>query len=256
MIDPDQLANWRRYTKLHTQLYPVPDRGAAHVPADRAAADAPPGAGATRATRAPPRADDEFLLGPDLLVAPVLDQGATERTAYLPGGRWIDLWRSATYREGSGGLALGGAVVFGGRRQVTVPAPLDGAAAVRARGRGAAAAAAARRHARRLRRPRPRPATPCATPATGCGCSPSRAASGSRASARGRSCARVESAGRWTLEVAGDRTPQLSDPGLAGDASRSVPALLGRASTGASCPPRRWSYDRRTRRARRPLRRP
>ena len=22
VLDPDQIANWRRYTKLHTQLYP------------------------------------------------------------------------------------------------------------------------------------------------------------------------------------------------------------------------------------------
>lgn len=36
--------------------------------------------------------DDEFLLGPDLLVAPVLDQGATERSVYLPAGHWYDYW--------------------------------------------------------------------------------------------------------------------------------------------------------------------
>ena len=151
----------RQLAPLHEAAHPalpVPDRGPAHVPEDGPAADAPPGAGATRATRAPPPPTISSCSVPDLLVAPVLDQGATERTAYLPGGRWVDLWRSATYREGSGGLALGGAVVFGGRRQVTVPAPINGATAVRARGLGAAAAAAPRRHARRLRRPRPRPA--------------------------------------------------------------------------------------------------
>jgi alpha-D-xyloside xylohydrolase len=37
--------------------------------------------------------DDEFLLGPDLLVAPVLHQGATSRPVYLPSGtRWREAW--------------------------------------------------------------------------------------------------------------------------------------------------------------------
>ena len=67
--------------------------------------------GAYRRTRAPARCatsrspipgdrravgrDDEFLFGPDLLAAPVLEPGATERALYLPRGRWVDLWRSA-----------------------------------------------------------------------------------------------------------------------------------------------------------------
>jgi alpha-glucosidase (family GH31 glycosyl hydrolase) len=124
VIDPDQIDNWRRYAKLHTQLYPYltaalkkyrrsglpPMRDLALVyPKDaRAAAQ-----------------DDEFLLGPDLLVAPVLEAGATQRPLYLPRGRWIDLWRSATYRQGSGGLALTGAKLLRGKRPVTVPAPLS-----------------------------------------------------------------------------------------------------------------------------------
>jgi alpha-glucosidase (family GH31 glycosyl hydrolase) len=35
---------------------------------------------------------DEFLFGPELLVAPILDQGARERSVYLPEGSWIDYW--------------------------------------------------------------------------------------------------------------------------------------------------------------------
>lgn len=35
--------------------------------------------------------DDQFLLGPDVLVAPVTEAGARERTVYLPAGaRWTD----------------------------------------------------------------------------------------------------------------------------------------------------------------------
>ena len=34
--------------------------------------------------------DSEFLLGDDILVAPVLDEGATSRDIYLPAGVWRD----------------------------------------------------------------------------------------------------------------------------------------------------------------------
>jgi alpha-D-xyloside xylohydrolase len=37
--------------------------------------------------------DDEFLFGRDLLVAPVLEQGAKQRRIYLPAGaQWTDAW--------------------------------------------------------------------------------------------------------------------------------------------------------------------
>ncbi|MDI5981083.1 glycoside hydrolase family 31 protein [Amycolatopsis magusensis] len=46
--------------------------------------------------------DDEFLLGPDLLVAPVLHAGATSRHVYLPSGaQWTDAW---TGEVSGGGL--------------------------------------------------------------------------------------------------------------------------------------------------------
>jgi alpha-glucosidase len=35
---------------------------------------------------------DEYLFGRDILVAPILDEGAAERTVYLPEGVWIDFW--------------------------------------------------------------------------------------------------------------------------------------------------------------------
>jgi alpha-glucosidase len=35
---------------------------------------------------------DEYLWGPDLLVAPVVEKGATSRRLYLPRGTWIDYW--------------------------------------------------------------------------------------------------------------------------------------------------------------------
>jgi alpha-D-xyloside xylohydrolase len=55
--------------------------------------------------------DDQFMLGPDLLVAPVLEQGARSRPVYLPSGaQWTDAWTGATVPSGA---------------EVTAEAPLD-----------------------------------------------------------------------------------------------------------------------------------
>ena len=46
-------------------------------------------------------ADDQFLLGPDILVAPVLEAGATRRHVYLPAGAaWRDAWTDARFEGG------------------------------------------------------------------------------------------------------------------------------------------------------------
>src|SRR5262249_9155568 len=50
-------------------------------------------------------AGDQFLLGADLLVAPILRQGATARSVYLPSGIWHDFWTGATHRGGCHVLA-------------------------------------------------------------------------------------------------------------------------------------------------------
>lgn len=122
--DPDQLANWRRWAKVRTQLYPylvgaeseyrfkglpIMRHLLLHWPNDPEAV----------------QRDDEYLFGADLLVAPVLAPGLTSRDAYLPAGDWIDLWRALAYDEVSGGLILGSAQVIGGGQTVTVPAPPD-----------------------------------------------------------------------------------------------------------------------------------
>jgi alpha-glucosidase len=43
--------------------------------------------------------DDQFLLGRDLLVAPVCEKGMTSRQVYLPEGLWYD-WHSGEALEG------------------------------------------------------------------------------------------------------------------------------------------------------------
>lgn len=44
--------------------------------------------------------DDEFLFGKDLLVAPVLREGVTERDIYLPEGAWFDYWTGKSFEGG------------------------------------------------------------------------------------------------------------------------------------------------------------
>jgi alpha-glucosidase len=55
--------------------------------------------------------DQEWLLGNDVLVAPVVTQGALTHAVYLPSGRWVDQQSGKTYE---------------GRRTVTVASPVGG----------------------------------------------------------------------------------------------------------------------------------
>ena len=45
--------------------------------------------------------DDQYLLGGDLLVAPILEAGKTSRSVYLPAGEWVD-WHSGDSIESRG----------------------------------------------------------------------------------------------------------------------------------------------------------
>ncbi len=45
--------------------------------------------------------DDEFMVGSDLLVAPVLRRDLTSRMVYLPNGVWIDYWTGKRMQGGS-----------------------------------------------------------------------------------------------------------------------------------------------------------
>ena len=48
------------------------------------------------------RVDDQFMLGPDLLVAPVLEKGARQRQVYFPDGTdWVDAWSGVTLSGGT-----------------------------------------------------------------------------------------------------------------------------------------------------------
>jgi alpha-glucosidase (family GH31 glycosyl hydrolase) len=122
--DPGIVRHWRRWAKLRTQLYPY----LAAADAEYRRSGLPIMRHLSLAYPEDRRAlaeDDAFLFGPDLLAAPVLRPGARRRQLYLPVGRWVDLWRSTRYLQGSGGLQLRRARVLRGGRSVKVPAPLD-----------------------------------------------------------------------------------------------------------------------------------
>jgi alpha-glucosidase len=57
--------------------------------------------------------NDEFMLGQNLLIAPVVDQGQTKRMVYLPAGTWYNYWTGEKYEyengAGDGVSDVGGA---------------------------------------------------------------------------------------------------------------------------------------------------
>ena len=147
--DADQIDNWRRYAKLHTQLYPYlvaadGEYQRTGLPLMRQLSLVYPD-DATAAGR-----DDEFMFGPDLLAAPVVEPTATERSLYLPQGRWVDMWRTLRYRESDGALRMQRAKVVRGPGDVTLPAPLDELPLLARAGAVLPLAARGRRHPHRL----------------------------------------------------------------------------------------------------------
>ena len=43
---------------------------------------------------------DQFMIGDDLLVAPVVAQGATTKSVYLPAGTWFNVWTGESVQGG------------------------------------------------------------------------------------------------------------------------------------------------------------
>jgi alpha-D-xyloside xylohydrolase len=92
---------YRKYAVLHMSLFPY--RYAAAQEA--AQTGMPPMRALVLNYQDDPQAratKDEYLFGPDFLVAPVIDAG-TQRAVYLPPGDWVNYW--------SGSPAAGGKVV-------------------------------------------------------------------------------------------------------------------------------------------------
>jgi alpha-glucosidase (family GH31 glycosyl hydrolase) len=115
-LDEETLPVWRAMATLRTRLWPYlaaarRTYAATGLPLMRHAALTHPADAALVAR------DDQYLLGPELLAAPVLEPGARRRTLRVPAGTWVDLWRS-------GGLEPSRARLLRGPRTVTVPAPV------------------------------------------------------------------------------------------------------------------------------------
>jgi len=120
--DEDHQPVWRLYSKLHTQLYPYIEAAAVEYyatgrPVMQHHVLTHPGDPEATAR------DDQYMFGPDLLVAPVYVQGAAERELYLPEGEWVEWWRSVTYGEAGGTFTLTGTTMHSGGESVTVSAP-------------------------------------------------------------------------------------------------------------------------------------
>src|SRR4051812_21770318 len=131
--DPSVLPYWREMTKLRTQLYPYTWQAAneyqqSGMPIMRHLALAYPNAPAAWGDGPDAAAARfEFMFGPDLLVAPVVDMGARARDVWLPPGQWVNFWDAFTFDQQSGEFRPNpdGQDVVDGNRVVHVDAPLD-----------------------------------------------------------------------------------------------------------------------------------
>ncbi|MGC8488564.1 MAG: TIM-barrel domain-containing protein [Clostridia bacterium] len=92
--DQETLGHFRRYARLHILLYPylaglADEASRTGLPLVRPLALEYPGHGLGGLNQ-------QYLLGPDLLVAPVVRPGARNRRLFLPPGRWRHWWSSRT----------------------------------------------------------------------------------------------------------------------------------------------------------------
>ncbi len=94
--DADTLAHFRRFARVHAALMPewraLADEAAmTSAPMLRHLALVFPDDAEARAV------DDQFLIGDDLLVAPVVTEGAVSREVYLPAGAWFHVFTGAEH---------------------------------------------------------------------------------------------------------------------------------------------------------------
>ncbi len=103
----EEMLNWfRKYTRLHMRLFPYEWTYAKQIERTGHPIQRPLGMAYPQMQQ---EVDDEYLFGEYLLVAPVLERGATERKVIFPPGEWVEFW-SATW--------------FDGDAEATVDAPL------------------------------------------------------------------------------------------------------------------------------------
>jgi alpha-glucosidase len=123
--DVDSTVHWRRYAEIHVRLYPYLRALAVAMTDPARAPDVATGVGPLPLWVPQPllfpgdepswRLLDQVFLGPSLLVAPVLAEGATSRTVHVPAGRFAR-------------FPLPGAPVDADRTALVGPADVDVAA--------------------------------------------------------------------------------------------------------------------------------
>jgi len=125
--DDDVRPIWRKFAKLRTQLFPyiwdaAQEYRSTGIPMIRHLGLANPADQGAYS----PEAEYEYMFGPDILVAPVIESGATTRDVYLPPGEWVDFWQAVAYDEATGSFdRVGSATTVTGGRVVKADAPLD-----------------------------------------------------------------------------------------------------------------------------------
>ncbi|WP_370263901.1 TIM-barrel domain-containing protein [Limnobacter sp.] len=105
----ETLAHWRKAAELHLKAAPLIMK----LWQEAQSSGVPPVRGLWVEFPKDERArqeDQQWMLGPNVLVAPVVEQGATSRNVYLPQGCWKHMDTG---------------MQFMGPRDVTVPAPID-----------------------------------------------------------------------------------------------------------------------------------
>jgi alpha-glucosidase len=106
--DAETIAHFRRFARIHEALVPelvalAEEAQTTSMPPLRQLALVFPDDVPSR------RVSDAFMLGDTLLVAPVVEEGATRREVYLPPGTWFHVW-TGTQHEGG--------------RTITIEAPI------------------------------------------------------------------------------------------------------------------------------------
>ncbi len=91
LYDPSLVPLYQTYARLHTDLFPYLEVlarqvSATGVPMVRAPGLMFPGDAAQTAV------DDQYFLGPSLMVAPVVTDGARQRDVAFPKGKWVSWW--------------------------------------------------------------------------------------------------------------------------------------------------------------------
>ena len=118
--DPEIVETWTRWAAWHTQLNDYLQAAHAEyrtsgIPIMRAMGLVWPDETEAR------DCEDQFLLGGDLLVAPVLSPGAFERSVWIPPGEWTELWKVARYRASDRGIEIVGRTA--GRSEAVLRGP-------------------------------------------------------------------------------------------------------------------------------------